>query len=89
MELLNEWGLTVVVFLPVLGALVMAAIPRSNENAIKRLGALVAVATFLLSVVLAFSFDYSAASAYQFEVSHSWISAINANYHVGIDGISL
>jgi NADH-quinone oxidoreductase subunit M len=89
MELLNEWGLTVVVFLPVLGALVMAAIPRSNETAVKRLGALVAVATFLISLVIAFNFDYSQASAYQFEVSHSWISAINANYHVGIDGISL
>jgi NADH-quinone oxidoreductase subunit M len=89
MELLNEWGLTLVVFLPVLGALVMAAIPRSNETAVKRLGALVAVVTFLLSVVIAFNFDYARASAYQFEVSHSWISAINANYHVGIDGISL
>ena len=89
MELLNEWGLTVVVFLPALGALVMAAIPRSNETAVKRLGALVAVATFLISLLIAFNFDYSQASAYQFEVSHSWISAINANYHVGIDGISL
>jgi NADH-quinone oxidoreductase subunit M len=89
MEQLNEWGLTLVVFLPVLGALVMAAIPRSNETAVKRLGALVAVATFLVSVVIAVNFDYGRASAYQFEVSHSWISAINANYHVGIDGISL
>ena len=67
----------------------MAAIPRSNETAVKRLGALVAVVTFLLSLVIAFNFDYGRASAYQFEVSHSWISAINANYHVGIDGISL
>jgi NADH-quinone oxidoreductase subunit M len=89
MELLNDWGLTLVVFLPVLGALVMAAIPRSNETAVKRLGALVAVVTFLLSVVVAAKFDYGRASAYQFEVSRSWIGAINANYHVGIDGISL
>jgi NADH-quinone oxidoreductase subunit M len=89
MELLNEWGLTVVVFLPVLGALVMAAIPRTNETAVRRLGALVAVVTFLVSLVIAFNFDYGRASEYQFEVSYSWISAINANYHVGIDGISL
>ena len=45
--------------------------------------------TFLLSVVMAFNFDYDRADTYQFEVSQSWISAINANYHVGIDGISL
>jgi len=60
MEQLNEWGLTLVVFLPVLGALVMAAIPRSNETAVKRLGALVALATFLLSVLSAVAVVYAA-----------------------------
>jgi NADH-quinone oxidoreductase subunit M len=89
MELLNEWGLSLVVFLPVLGAVLMAAIPRSNENAIKRLGVLVSAATFLVSLGLVANFDFSRASEYQFEVSASWISAINANYHIGIDGISL
>ena len=36
-------------------------------------------------------FDFSATPlhTYQFEVDLSWIGAINANYHLGIDGISL
>ncbi|MGH8927861.1 MAG: complex I subunit 4 family protein [Acidimicrobiia bacterium] len=89
MQLLNDWGLTVVVFAPVLGALVMTAIPRTNESVIKRLGGLVAGVTFLVSLLVAANFDYAASSNYQFEVDRSWIGAINANYHVGVDGISL
>jgi len=34
-------------------------------------------------------FDRSSGGIYQFEEKISWISAINANYHVGVDGISL
>ncbi len=89
MELMNDWGLTLVVFLPAVGALVLMAIPRSNEMAIKSWGLLVAVATFLVSLGVLAGFDFSAAGSYQFEANRSWISAINANYHVGVDGISL
>jgi NADH-quinone oxidoreductase subunit M len=89
MELLHDWGLTLVVFIPILGAMLMAAIPKTNENAIKRLGLLVTAAAFIVSLGLLANFDYSRASDYQFETSVPWISAINANFHVGIDGISL
>jgi NADH-quinone oxidoreductase subunit M len=41
--------------------------------------------------VLIGQFDFGGGryNTYQFEVNQSWIGAINANYHVGIDGISL
>ncbi|CAN5132415.1 NADH-quinone oxidoreductase subunit M [soil metagenome] len=89
MDLFNQWGLTLVIFLPILGALLLAAIPKAQEENIKRLGLLVTLGTFLLSLVLLISFDYGRASEFQFETNATWISAINANYHVGIDGISL
>ncbi|HEY7563999.1 MAG TPA: NADH-quinone oxidoreductase subunit M [Acidimicrobiia bacterium] len=89
MELLNDWGLTLVVFLPLAGALLMAGIPKSNENAAKRLGLLVTAVTFLISLGLVVNFDFSRTSDFQFEVDAPWIAAINANYHIGIDGISL
>lgn len=89
MDLLNDWGLTVVVFLPALGALALLAIPRANELAIKSWGLAVAVVTFLASLAVLANFDFNRSDSYQFEVNVSWISAINANYHVGIDGISL
>ena len=88
MDLLNDWGLTVVVMLPIAGALLMSAIPRSQEELIKRLGLAVTVVTFVISLALLFTFDFGSVG-YQFETNVSWISAIGANYHIGIDGISL
>ena len=36
------------------------------------------------------AFDYSdTADRFQFGVDLPWIEAINANYHIGVDGISL
>lgn len=91
MELFDSWGLTIVVFLPLLGALLIGLIPKANEEAVKRTGLLVAVLAFVASLILVGQFDFSAQgyNNYQFEVNKSWIGAINANYHIGIDGISL
>ncbi|MEX1004827.1 MAG: NADH-quinone oxidoreductase subunit M [Acidimicrobiia bacterium] len=90
MELFESgWGLTLIVFLPLVGALVNMAIPKTNETAIKQWSLFVAVVTFVLSLVLVFTFDYANADRFQFEVNESWISAIGANFHLGVDGISL
>ena len=91
MEWFDTWGVTLVVFIPLAGALLLGMIPRDNEDALKRTGLLVAVLAFVGSLVLVAQFDYGAGSynTYQFEVNETWIGAINANYHIGIDGISL
>ena len=91
MELIDSWGLTAVVFLPLVGALLLGFIPRDNEDALKSVGLAAAVLAFIASLVLVFQFDFGASgyNTYQFEVNETWIGAINANYHIGIDGISL
>jgi NADH-quinone oxidoreductase subunit M len=87
----NGWGLSLIVFLPVVGALVVLAIPKAKEEALKWVALIFALATFALAVVLAVRFDYSAADTYQFgtPADTTWISAINANFHIAVDGISL
>ncbi len=85
----NGWGLSLIVFLPLVGALVATAIPKANETAVKQLSLSVSLITFVLSLVAIARFDFGAAHSFQFETSLPWISAIGANYHVGIDGISL
>ncbi len=90
MELFESgWGLSLIVFLPLVGAIVALAIPKDNEDAVKQWSLLVAAATFLLSVIAVFQFDYGSAHAFQFEADVPWIAAIGANYHIGVDGISL
>ncbi len=91
MEWFESWGLTMIVFLPLVGALLIGVIPEDNEEAIKRTGLTMAVLAFLASLFLVSQFDYSARgyNNYQFEVDVTWIGAINSNYHIGVDGISL
>ncbi|MGA7228083.1 MAG: NADH-quinone oxidoreductase subunit M [Acidimicrobiia bacterium] len=91
MEWLETWGLTLIVFLPLAGALLLGLMPKEREDALKTTALVVTLAAFVLSIVVIFQFDFGAGTYndYQFEVNQSWIGAINANYHVGIDGISL
>ncbi len=91
MEWFDSWALPIIVFLPVVGALFLGFIPNDNEGALKRTGLLISVLAFVASLVLVGQFDYSSSAynSYQFEVNETWIGAINANFHVGIDGISL
>jgi len=85
----NGWALSLIVFLPLLGAVVVMAIPKANESAQKITALVFAVASFALAIVVAFQFDYDAAGTYQFGTNLSWIEVINARYIIGVDGISL
>lgn len=91
MEWFDSWGLVIIVFLPVVGSLFLGVISKDDENALKRTGLAIAVLTFVASLVLIGQFDFSAGTynSYQFEVNETWIGAINSNFHVGVDGISL
>jgi NADH-quinone oxidoreductase subunit M len=85
----SGWGLSLIVFIPVLGALVLAFIPRSFETGLKWTALIAAGASLVLSGVMVALFDFSDTKQIQFGVDLSWIDAINAQYHIGVDGISL
>jgi NADH-quinone oxidoreductase subunit M len=83
--------LTTIIFLPVLGALLIAFLPRLSARGVRWLAAVFTFIPLALSVYLFIIFDRSAgmAGVMQFEESFSWIPAIGANYHLGVDGLSL
>ena len=80
--------LTFLTFLPIVGALILAFIPKEKVETIKQTALAIAVADFLLSLQLYADFDLTTANM-QFELNVPWIKAWGINYHVGIDGISL
>ena len=51
-EFLNDWGLILTIFLPLVGALVMMAVPKESEGTIKA----VALGTSLLAALVALGF---------------------------------
>jgi NADH-quinone oxidoreductase subunit M len=87
----NGWGLSLIVFLPVVGAAITLAIPKAKESMIKWTALVFSLVTLALAVLLAVQFDYSNADTYQFgtAIDTPWIEAINAHFHIAVDGISL
>jgi len=81
--------LTLAVFLPVAGALVVALIPRSSETAIKAAALITTLATAAVGFVILRDFDYANSADLQFVVDRNWIDVINSRYHVAIDGLAL
>src|SRR5438552_7030403 len=82
-------AVTLAVLLPTAGTFVIALVPKSMDRLVRWLGVLFTGAALGIGVAILFGFHYGAHPGLQFEANASWISAINANYHVGVDGISL
>jgi NADH-quinone oxidoreductase subunit M len=82
-------AITVATLLPLVGAAVIALVPRDRDRLVRGLGILFTGAAMVVAIALAVDFDYGAGGGLQFELNARWIPAISARYHVGIDGISL
>src|SRR5689334_13730383 len=81
--------LTAVTFLPALGALlILLAVPRRYDAALRWGGLGVSVLTFLVSVPLWTRFDGGDPDM-QFEEIMRWMPGLGVGYHVGVDGISV
>jgi NADH-quinone oxidoreductase subunit M len=88
-DFLNDWGLSLAVFLPLAGAAIMAFIPRAEEQLHKVVALLTTLAVAAMGVLLVANFDFDNSEKLQFVVDHGWIDVINSRYIMGIDGISL
>src|SRR5580692_4064484 len=85
---MDQHLLSIVLFAPLAGMLVLLLIPSSAKTAIKLWANLVGFACFLISLPLVTRFDKSAIG-YQMVERADWIPSLGAKYLIGIDGISL
>ncbi len=83
-------SLSLLVFLPLAGALTLALIPSGRVRAIRIVTLVFSLACFGLAVFLYLGFD-GTDSAMQYVERHRWISiaGLSIDYHLGVDGISL
>jgi NADH-quinone oxidoreductase subunit M len=82
----NSSILTLVTFLPAIGALLLMLMPR-NDRLLRWTALIISIATFGLSLYLPMYFDYGK-SGFQFDVNHPWIGQ-TIHYHMAADGISM
>ncbi|MXZ29626.1 MAG: NADH-quinone oxidoreductase subunit M [Acidimicrobiia bacterium] len=86
---LNGWGLTLVTFVPLVGAALVMALPAGRELQLKAAALGASLVTALFAVLLLARFSVSRAGELQYVVDRPWIDVINIRYIMGIDGISL
>jgi NADH-quinone oxidoreductase subunit M len=79
--------LSLILFTPLAGAVVLMFVNKRSENAIRWIANLVAMAGFLVSLPLWFAFNVTN-PAYQFVERAEWIPSIGASYYLGVDGFS-
>jgi len=89
MDFFNAHILTIVTFFPLAGMFVLLFFNKQNTNLIRWWANIVAVAGFLISLPIWLGFDFNKADEFQFVEHYKWIQSLGADYHVGIDGISL
>ncbi|MFW6258512.1 MAG: complex I subunit 4 family protein, partial [Halochromatium sp.] len=80
--------LSLVIWLPIIGGIVVIASGEQNAELTKRIALVYALLTFLVSLILWFGFDPSTAEM-QFVERSAWLPALGIEYHLGIDGISM
>ncbi len=79
--------LSVVLFTPLAGSILLLFVPREWDNAHRIIGNVFGILGFLVSLPLVRYFDIHL-GGYQFQENLDWIPTIGARYHLGIDGIS-
>jgi len=80
--------LTFIIFTPLLAVLLLLFIPKDDERTIKNLAIGISFIPLALATYLWFSYD-KVAEGYQYVVFAEWIPAIDVNFHIGADGLSI
>src|SRR5438094_5997487 len=79
--------LSLILFVPLVGALLLVLVPKQNENAIRWIANVAALAGFAISIPLWFWYNPQNAD-FQFVERAPWIPSVGAEYFLGVDGFS-
>ncbi len=91
MNNINQLGfsiLSLLLWLPALGAVVLLVLPRDRVALYRQVALGFALAAFVVSLMLPLTFNMEWPGM-QFADRIGWISAWGVEYHIGIDGLSL
>ncbi len=88
MEFVTSHLLTLILFFPVLAALVVLCLPKDNHKLIRWTAFGASLVSFILTVVLWLQFK-SGQTGFQFQEQYTWYPALHSSFHLGVDGLSL
>jgi NADH-quinone oxidoreductase subunit M len=88
-DFLDTWGISAMVFIPLVGVVLMMLVPEKEEELHKIIALLATLGSAVVGLLLLFNFDYDDSGTMQFALDERWIDVINARYAIGLDGMSL
>ena len=80
--------LSVITFLPLAGAVLIAFLPASNPNLVRRVALGTALATWFLSIGLLIAFA-AGQGGFRYKEAFDWIPSFGIQYKLGVDGLSV
>jgi NADH-quinone oxidoreductase subunit M len=80
--------LSVIVFIPIVSALVLLLLKPEQKKTIRVIALTAALLTLFLSIWVYFAYDKSSAG-YQFIEKYNWMPMLGISLHFGVDGLSL
>lgn len=91
---MNEHILSILTFIPIVGALIILFIPGKSKKAIRYTALVTTFIQLLFAIELFSGYDRSAIGvndqvSFQFVEQFDWIKSFNIQYFLGIDGISM
>ncbi len=89
MDFIANHLLTLILFLPTVGALAILFIPAGQVKSIRWTAFIISLIPFIISVFIWFGLFDPDKTGFQLVEKYTWYKAIDASYHLGIDGISL
>ena len=81
--------LSLLIFLPSLGALLLAFFPRDAAEGVKQFSFAITVATLAVSGWLLAQYTQTEGPGMQMQVVYAWIPTYDIYYRLGVDGISM
>ena len=75
--------------IPLVGSVVVAAVPAGRTLLAKQLALVFALATLVATIVMCGAFDTHSGDRFQFTNSWVWIKAFGVDFALGVDGIAL
>ncbi|MFA5874958.1 MAG: NADH-quinone oxidoreductase subunit M, partial [Anaerolineales bacterium] len=88
MQFILDHILTLILFFPVLAAVVVLCLPKDNLKAIRWTAFGASLVPFVLTVLLWTQFK-AWQPGFQFQEQYAWYAAIHSSLHLGVDGLSL
>jgi NADH-quinone oxidoreductase subunit M len=87
MVFINQHLLTLILFFPVLAAVVVLCLPKDALKTIRWMAFGLSLVPLFLTIILWAQFKTGQAG-FQFQEQVNWYEAIHSTFHIGVDGLS-